>query len=180
MTTYDYRALDFENVWVTADTHFGHENIRTYCKRPWPCADTMDRGILDNINALVGEADLLVIVGDLTMRGPTREQYVTRIVEQLPTNRIIVYGNHDRFKPSWYLRRGFLLAATSLVLPGGVLIVHRPTDAEHWPKSRPVICGHVHNRFKTKGNIVNAGVDIWDYKPILLNDALAQCELEGA
>lgn len=177
IVTCEYKDLHYDRVWLTSDTHFGHENIIRYCGRPWPNADRMDRALLNNINSAVNYNDLLIIVGDLTLAGPTRSRYAERIVRQLPPNKILVYGNHDRFKPSWYLKRGFEIAATSLVLSGGVLVVHKPADSVHVPTSKPVVCGHVHDLYKSFENIVNVGVDMHDYKPILLEDALAMCEL---
>ena len=29
-----------------------------------------------------------------------------------------------------------------------------------------IICGHVHNLFKVQKNVINVGVDVWDYKPV--------------
>jgi len=170
--TFDYTEMGFDKILLTADLHFGHEEVRSACKRPWANVDKMDKGLLSRMRSVVGPRDLLIVVGDLTMAGPTRADYVEQIIGKMPGTKVLVFGNHDRFKPQWYLDRGFSLAATALVLPGGVLVVHDPAAATVWPKDRPVLCGHVHDLFRTLGNVVNVGVDVWDWAPITLNNAV--------
>ncbi len=66
-----------------------------------------------------------------------------------------------------------------------VRLSHFPTknaeDRYHNDKhdaARPIdngmlnICGHVHQNWLKRGNNVNVGVDVWDFKPILLEDAV--------
>lgn len=173
--TFDYTGMGYEKIWLTADLHFGHETVWRKCNRPWPSLDKMDSALIKNLCECVGDNDLLIIVGDLTLFGPMRDKYVEKMVSKLPGVKVLVFGNHDRFKPKWYLNRGFVLAATSLVLPGGTLVTHDPAEAMVWPKDKPVLCGHVHDLFRVLENIVNVGVDAWDYKPVLLEEALALC-----
>jgi calcineurin-like phosphoesterase family protein len=160
-------------VWLTADLHFGHEFILEVTDRPWKNIDRHDNALIRNANKLVKPKDLYIIVGDLTMKGSDRMKYIMRIVSRLPGNKILVFGNHDKLRPVKYVNIGFILAATSLVLPGGVLVVHDPAAATVWPKNKPVICGHIHELFKVIDNVVNVGIDVWDYKPTLLQHALA-------
>lgn len=39
----------------------------------------------------------------------------------------------------------------------------RPYDDGRW-----LLCGHVHEKWKVKGNMINVGVDVWDYAPVSL------------
>ena len=48
----------------TADPHFGHANIIRSCSRPFKDAEEMDRTLIDNWNACVGEEDAVFILGD--------------------------------------------------------------------------------------------------------------------
>lgn len=162
-------------IWITADLHFGHKNIIKHSDRPWDNVDRMDNDLIKNINELVKPEDLLIINGDLTMYGPNNHRYVRKVVNKIRGQKIIVFGNHDRLKPRTYLSMGFLLAATSLILPNGILVTHDPAEAQVWPKDKPVICGHVHELFKVLDNVVNVGVDVWDFKPVLIEEALSIC-----
>lgn len=175
LPTLDYSGMGFKKIWLTADLHFGHEIVRDKCNRPWVNVDKMDNGLIKNMSECVGDNDLLIIAGDIMLFGNSRSNYAEKIVSRLPGIKILVFGNHDRFKPKWYLNRGFVLAATSLVLPDGILVTHDPADATVWPVDKPVLCGHVHGLFQVLDNVVNVGVDVWDYHPVLIDDALALC-----
>ena len=58
--------------WVTADTHFGHENIIKHCGRPFQSANHMDAVLIENLWAKVGPQDTLWIVGDFAFGQPQR------------------------------------------------------------------------------------------------------------
>lgn len=44
---------------------------------------------------------------------------------------------------------------------------YRPIDTGKW-----LLCGHVHNSWKIKNTMINVGVDVWDYKPVSLEEIL--------
>jgi calcineurin-like phosphoesterase family protein len=159
-------------IWVTADQHFGHENIIKYCERPFKNAHHMDRTLIRNFNELVAPEDTTYMLGDFTMVGPQRANYVERLLRKLHGTKILILGNHDRIRPIRLVELGFRSVHTSLVL-GDLLMVHDPAWAEVWPMNKPAFCGHIHRRFKQQGTLVNVGVDVWDYKPVLYEDALA-------
>lgn len=173
--TFDTTQFGFEKIWLWADTHFGHDRVRLKCERPWANIDKMDNALIKNARKVVGENDLLIHVGDITMAGAMKSHYVEALVSRFPGTNVLVYGSHDKLRPRQYLEFGFVLAATSLVLPNGILVTHDPADATVWPDDKPVLCGHVHRLFQVLENVVNVGVDVWDYKPVLMEDALALC-----
>ena len=168
-----YRPGFSGKIWMCSDFHFGHKVVLQ--DRIFQNTDVMDNILIRNANRVVGKDDILIIVGDITMAGGNKSRYAESMVNKLPGKKVLVLGNHDKFKPRWYLKRGFFLVATSLVLDGGILVVHDPSEAENWPVDKPVVCGHVHTLFKVKQNVVNVGVDVWDYTPVLLDDALSLC-----
>ena len=45
--------------------NYGHENIIKYCNRPWDSVHEMNKGLVDNLNKVVGPNDLLIFVGDV-------------------------------------------------------------------------------------------------------------------
>ena len=173
MITFDLSSTDYGQVWLTSDWHFGHQTVLDNSQRPWKNTDRMDNALVRNLQSAVGEKDMLIVVGDMTMDGPDRAESFRRNLSRIPGTKVLVFGNHDKFRPMWYLDNGFVLAATALVLPGNVLVTHDPVAAQVWPKDKPVLCGHVHELFRVMGNVVNVGVDVWDYKPVKLEDAVA-------
>ena len=91
-------------IFLTSDTHFGHENIIKYVDRPFQTVEEMDKTIIKNINNTVGEDDELFILGDFCMNGgyDKRSRYRNAIK---CSNVHLILGNHDtrlvaRFKPS--------------------------------------------------------------------------------
>lgn len=109
--------MDWNRIFFTADTHFGHGNILKYCNRPFlneyekkllaEAADGRgsfkvsresvvlnDATIIDNINAVVGKDDILWHLGDFAFADyPAARKYRDRIVCQ---NVYLIWGNHDK------------------------------------------------------------------------------------
>lgn len=42
---------------------------------------------------------------------------------------------------------------------------YRLEDCGEW-----LICGHVHEKWQTKGNMINVGVDVWDFTPVHIDE----------
>ena len=49
-----------DNIWFTSDTHFGHNNIIRFTKRPWDSIEEMDEGLI-KIKALPVGNDTMTI-----------------------------------------------------------------------------------------------------------------------
>jgi calcineurin-like phosphoesterase family protein len=172
--TFDPTQFDGD-VWLSADLHLGHKRILELAHRPWNNIDKHDNDLIKLACEVVKPSDLYVIVGDLSMAGPESHRKVMRYISRLPGIKVLVLGNHDELDPRWYVKMGIPIVATSLVLEGGVLVSHDPADAQAWPQDKPVICGHVHEFFKVKDNVVNVGVDVWSGYPVKLEEALGLC-----
>ena len=79
-------------IWLTADTHLGHENILRY--RPFDSIKRMDRYMIDAINDMVAPSDELYVLGDFSFRVPRED--VRRYRWLLRCNNVhLVRGNHD-------------------------------------------------------------------------------------
>lgn len=172
----------------TADLHFGHENIISYCDRPFASVEEMNAGITARWNATVGDDDEVWVLGDVAMG---RIDDSLRWIERLRGHKVLVTGNHDRCWAGrkrggdlWldrYRSVGFAEIHQGVVSTdlGGhpVLACHfpyegdshdedrflrwRPTDTGAW-----LLHGHVHTRWQTNGRQINVGVDVWDYTPV--------------
>ena len=79
---------------LTADQHFGHENIIKYCERPFSNIDEMDNAIVNNWNSVVYCFDTVFCLSDVTFGGmPYFKEYMARL-----NGTIIILGNawhHD-------------------------------------------------------------------------------------
>jgi calcineurin-like phosphoesterase family protein len=171
MITFDVASFG-ERVWFTADLHLGHSRILELTNRPFKNINKHDNALIKNARSVVRPKDLYIVVGDLNLANTDNQNKTRRYIERLPGVKVLVLGNHDRLPAQWYNRNGFAVVATSLILPGGILVTHDIADAVAWPNDKPVICGHVHGILQTYYNIVNVGVDARKGYPVSYVDAL--------
>ncbi|WP_395092280.1 hypothetical protein [Armatimonas sp.] len=52
-------------LWFTSDHHFGHDNIRSHCQRPFDSTEEMNEAMIDRWNACVAPGDTVYHLGDL-------------------------------------------------------------------------------------------------------------------
>jgi len=172
---------------VTSDLHFGHSNIIRYCNRPqlqksdlkedrnWINKDIaherakeMDSYLIDSWNSVVGDNDMVIIVGDFCLcRTP---KVIQSYLDKLNGKKILVLGNHDYLSTKDYISTGFQIVTTAFFYPdiNGAVCVHDPTERLVDP-DRLFLTGHVHNLWKEQGNAINVGVDVRDFKPVLVD-----------
>ena len=175
--------------WFTADQHLGHIAIIKHCSRPFQSTWEMQETIIRNFNAKVAPEDTVYHLGDIFWglpHGPT--------LARLNGHHKLVPGNHDKCHPmkgkhakakEYYESLGFEVLEPQVEmhfpLLGQVLLSHFPakscvasTDPHidvKYPEWRPgyngiIICGHVHNHWKTRHKCINVGVDVWDFAPV--------------
>lgn len=174
--------------YFTADQHFGHQNIIEYCERPFHSVGEMNSVLVANWNAVVGERDTVHVLGDVALG---RREESMPLISRLAGHKILYPGNHDR---CWYghgeralrLEQAYLDAGFEAIRQGPVslgvgdrevLLCHLPYrgdsgDTERYGQFRPVdegrwlIHGHVHEKWRCLGRMINVGVDVWDFTPV--------------
>jgi len=161
--------------WFTADTHFGHENIIKYCNRPFKDADEMNDVLINNWNEQVAEDDTIFHLGDLCFKKFHRGKDI--VTEELNGNIILIKGNHDK-------KQSIKTIIDSIIIKYNgrrIYLTHYPELGNHLMLT---LAGHVHEKWKinyitnSHGKrvgfpIVNVGVDVWDFKPISLEEIFA-------
>lgn len=175
-------------VYFTADHHLGHENIIKYCGRPFANVGEMNAVLISNWNAAVGPDDIVHVLGDIVMG---RREETMPLIGQLAGHKILYPGNHDR---CWYgygeralpLEKQYLDAGFEAIhqgpvemIVGGqqVLLCHLPYRGDSQEKDRyrafrPVdegmwlIHGHIHEKWRQLGRMINVGVDVRDFTPV--------------
>ena len=78
------------NIYVISDTHLGHANILTYCKRPFKNVEVMNQELARRWNRKVNKHDVVYFLGDFVFRGNTR------ILEIAPKWRKNIYPGQSR------------------------------------------------------------------------------------
>ncbi len=170
--------------YFTADEHYGHNEIITYCNRPYRNSQVMTRDIVKKHNSVVKEEDTVYHIGDFAFAGPDRISYVQNLLNRLNGTHILILGNHDQINPMKLVDAGFQSAHTSLVINRDVgedgytiVMAHDPSIWNIAFKTGAMFfCGHIHNLFKAipEKRIVNVGVDVWDFYPVTLKQILAE------
>lgn len=153
-------------IYFTADTHMGHDNIIKYCKRPFPSHVEMDEEILRRFNEVLRPGDVLYHLGDICFSTFSPENFLKR----LNTKEVhLILGNHDPLPIPEYLRRGFRSARE----------VHRvtvdkiPIDLFHYSqrtwrsKGRGGfhLFGHSHGTLPGLDRSLDVGVDTHNFYP---------------
>lgn len=179
----------------TADLHLGHARIIEFCNRPFENTHRMNQALISNWNEVVSDNDEVWVLGDLAMGSI---KHSLELVRKLNGRKHLVAGNHDRCWSGggekalkWYPKYadvGFklILEEAHINVPGlgMVMMSHfpyagdshpqdryrefRPTDNGEW-----LLHGHVHEKWKRKGRQINVGVDVWDFRPVSVEQILA-------
>lgn len=89
-------------IWIIADTHFYHENIKKFQGRP----EDFNEQIIKNWNKVIACDDLVIHLGDVLF-GMNKEQTLPSLMATLPGKKILCRGNHDLNPALWYMERGF-------------------------------------------------------------------------
>ncbi|MDO5580149.1 MAG: metallophosphoesterase [Planctomycetia bacterium] len=128
-----------------ADTHFNHENIISYCDRPFANAEEMNETLIRNWNSVVSRQDMVYFLGDFACH--SKKESIIEVVAKLKGRKLLIMGNHDRrYKASWWLKKsGFEEVSRFPILVEETLILsHEPIFMS---ESMPYVnvFGHVHN-----------------------------------
>lgn len=174
-----------ERTWVWSDPHFGHRNINDFANRP-PDYESL---MLERVAVNVGDGDTLLCLGDLCY---SNNAAFRALVAPYITGdrRLLIPGNHDHARPSFYKKCGFKLARpfalpvsplgeSDLYVPhvskdvrGGIIepqskwivsFSHYPWDAEEEGMPMP------ENHLRIHGHIHTAGYTRGAYVPFLKN-----------
>lgn len=173
-------------IYFTSDTHFGHKNIIEYCNRPFEDVDEMNAEMVRRWNRVVGPNDTVYHLGDFAL-GPKDKWREHRLA--LWGRIIFICGNHDEPRARW--RKEVLLPGDeeheSLFVTtqyGTVHMAHVPPGGDpNRNLSRAgnekvadfYLCSHIHNAWTRKKNVINVGVDVWDFTPRSLIEILRYC-----
>ena len=138
--------------------------------------EEMDKTLLDNWNAVVKQQDTVYILGDMFFRNKTPAD---SMLKQLYGKKHLIIGNHDK---DWMKRTDLLLffeSVSNMVETSDG--THKLTLC-HYPfmtwsgasRGSYMVYGHLHNNTNASffslicsmPNLLNAGVDINDYRPV--------------
>lgn len=162
-------------MYLTADPHLGHKGVLKHDNRPFEDIDQHDRYILDRYHGLPRGSELWVL-GDVAWTKETLEEFF-RVTSHLMVH--LVRGNHDD-KLAWKARSRFASAHEAVYLKrqiGSETVKLYLSHYAHrtWRNS----ChgayhfhGHSHGALPRLGRSMDVGVNVHQYRPISLIDAV--------
>lgn len=188
--------INYENVssiWFTSDTHFGHENIIKYTKRPFQSVEEMDKELIKRWNDVVAPDDTVYHLGDFTLGNINKFQFY---IEQL-NGRINILSNkwhHDKYWIKDYHKdfdiKAFVYKFRVPILLDAIEVLTIDDDSKygkkitlcHYPleewESKYYGSIHLHGHIHTVGyrthtlNKLDVGVDNNNFAPINLYDIM--------
>lgn len=151
--------------WVTADTHFGHNNVLQYSNRPFDSVEEMDAELVCRWNRVVGVHDTIYHLGDFAL---TTKKRKIELLSLLNGYKILIRGNHDK-TVSHCLDIGFDEVHDSLIIENCLMrhvgfknIPVLNVGVDNWnfypiplpnPASFLMLCGHSHRSFFLRGAV---------------------------
>lgn len=163
------------NIFFTSDHHFGHFNIIKYTGRPYTSLSQMNDELIQRWNSKISKNDIVFHLGDVFFKDGIN------VLKQLNGNIILISGNHDRCEHDHL----YSCCIPELKLKIGnynCFLVHVPIIDDPYNKRKPnfsllnkfdyIICGHVHEKWKTNGKHINVGVDVWDFYPVHIDELI--------
>lgn len=178
------KILEGQKVFFTSDTHFGHNNIMTFCKRPWKTIEEHDEALISRWNGVVGKDDLVFHLGDFAFCTNSRWK---ELINTLNGKIYLIYGNHDISRwpgdKTMSLFEGCAMQMMLKIEGKFVILNHYPMltipgvySKGQW-KNWIQLYGHVHSGPRVSGKDdsrlsmcfdtqYDVGVDNNDYRPI--------------
>lgn len=187
------KEVSVPNIFFISDTHFSHINAIRFLNydgsrmRPFDTWEEADEVMIENWNKVVQKDDKIYHLGDVCFNRNKGDEILSR----LNGNKILIKGNHDRFKPLWYLKYfKDIRACHNLHVNGhkyNYLLTHIPVHPESKARFIRNIHGHIHGNTVTKTLYDNCDVppeiipDLWyrnvcedykslDYTPVAFED----------
>jgi len=152
-------------IYTIADTHFFHDNIITYCNRPFKSIEEQDRLLISKWNSTVTDNDLVIHLGDIALSKKSEDLKI--VLKALKGRKVLVQGNHDRRSRLWYLMSGISFVCDRFVWDK-TIFTHRPMLLEHLDEYEFNVHGHIHEKVKQHYKYINVSVEQINYTPINL------------
>lgn len=168
--------------YFTADLHLGHDNIISFCNRPFKNIEEMDKAIINNWNSKVTEKDEVWILGDFSYRSVKN---VENYLQKLKGKKHLIIGNHDR---TWMekidLDKYFFSIdkiSYTCVDSKNIIMCHYPImEWSGYYHDYYMVYGHIHNSVgQPYWNLIienkfmlNAGVDINNFFPVTFDELI--------
>jgi calcineurin-like phosphoesterase family protein len=165
------------NVFFTSDTHFYHNNIIKYVKRPFKNASEMNEILIYNWNKVVQPEDIVYHLGDFGYgKNATLENNAT-IARRLVGSIRFIYGNHDRDAPIDCFESAKYYSEIKVQNQEIILFHYGLRTWHHDLRGTWHLYGHSHGGLPAYGKSMDVGVDAWNFTPVSFADVKTKMDL---
>jgi len=169
---------------VCADTHFWHDRVIMYERRPWSNLNEMHEDMISRWNSVVNKSDTVYLLGDASLGN---KKNTTSIISRLRGNKILIMGNHCmRNSVTWWRDTGFHWVSKYPIMYGSkpcnptmdVCLSHIPLS--NIRKTNMInIHGHLHSNigseiYKNAKNTICVSMENINYTPVDLDELIEQ------
>ena len=159
-------------VFFTSDTHFGESDSRLklmFRDGVLTGGKTLDDFLIDRWNSVVSKDDKVFHLGDFAY-----DSKFLSIAKKLNgKEKVLVRGNYDKAPVAELLQYFDKVLDSHTIKYGDRLFYlnHYPSRCKQdvWN-----LTGHVHGHWRTQRNMINVGVDVWNWAPVSMSD-IARC-----
>jgi len=154
--------------WFTSDLHLGDDRMNLYARDMFfKNYEDFETTLFKNWNDSVKEDDTVYVLGDIAFDASSCLK-----MTQLKGKKILIRGNYDRddmtAKPNvtQHLSKVFYQIYDDIDIElNGILLhlTHFPTDCVNYSFN---ITGHIHGLWRVQRNMINVGIDAWNYRLI--------------
>lgn len=155
-----------QNIFITSDTHFHHNNIIKYCNRPFSNSEEMDEALVKNWNSVVRPNDKVYHLGDVYFPKYKDQKYCDYFLGRLNGTKRLILGNHDNGKDQLLHKHFKEIYMWRFLKDFGLLLTHVPVHQRSISeKLKYNVHGHIHNEKSPEGPYINACVELNNYTP---------------
>lgn len=160
------------DIWVTSDTHFGHENILNFKDsvgnpvRDFSSVEDMDETMVSRWNQVVKKGDKVYHLGDVFFGSKDRFK---SLWPRLNGSKRLVVGNHDDIK--FLSSGGFFqkIMMWRVFTEFGLILTHTPQHQSALTGKRTSLInvhGHIHQNLSPEGPYKCVCVEQTNYTPV--------------
>lgn len=154
-------------VFVIADTHFGHKRVLEFEpeKRPFSTIEEHDEALVARWNAVVSKKDTVIHLGDVCFGRKSFE-----ILPRLNGIKKLIAGNHDHYATSLYLEHFNRVSASEEYKD--YILTHIPVHVCQFTRYKGNIHGHLHSRVVDDPRYKSVSVEHTNLAPLPLSEVL--------
>jgi calcineurin-like phosphoesterase family protein len=161
-------------VYFTSDHHFGHSGARSLYRRPFASVADMDREMTNRWNSVIGPQEEVWYLGDFAVRQSAER--VASLLDTLHGRKHLITGNNDDAAVT-DCGRWASIQPYAEVSVGGISLVLCHYPLRTWrdmSRGWVNLHGHSHGRLKPMSRQYDVGVDVWNFRPVLLTQLLGK------